>query len=304
MKQMSISICIPAYNEEANIQLLLSDLMSQRMKNAVINQIIVASDGSTDNTTQLIRNAFGKKVKVLEERSRKGIAFTQNHLLAEATGDICVLLNADIRIFDHRFIEKLVNPIVHKNADFSSASICEFSSRTWFEEILLISMQLKEKLFLYWKKANNIYTCHGPARAFRKNLYKTIHFPIDGGEDMYSYLFSVSHSYTYKYVKEAKVYYRLPYSFFDHLKQSTRYMNAKNEYIKFFLPRLVNEEMNIPIWIYIKVARRNTIFLIKNFPMLTLYLFVLLLVNIIFFIRKNQCQTWDVASSKTLPAKI
>ena len=50
MNTQSITIGIPAYNEEANIKYLLKLLLNQKIKNAAIHEVIVVSDGSTDGT--------------------------------------------------------------------------------------------------------------------------------------------------------------------------------------------------------------------------------------------------------------
>ena len=49
-KKLTVSVGIPAYDEEANIKSLLEAILQQRQENFILKSIIVVSDGSTDRT--------------------------------------------------------------------------------------------------------------------------------------------------------------------------------------------------------------------------------------------------------------
>ena len=49
-KKLTVTIGIPAYNEEANVRNLLVSLLAQKETNFKLQEIIVVSDGSTDKT--------------------------------------------------------------------------------------------------------------------------------------------------------------------------------------------------------------------------------------------------------------
>jgi len=53
-KLITVSIGIPAYNEEANIGKLLSSLIKQKEAGFIIKEIIVVSDQSTDKTDEIV----------------------------------------------------------------------------------------------------------------------------------------------------------------------------------------------------------------------------------------------------------
>lgn len=48
MKKLSVSVGIPAYNEEQNIASLIFGILKQKVNNITLKEIIVISDGSTD----------------------------------------------------------------------------------------------------------------------------------------------------------------------------------------------------------------------------------------------------------------
>ena len=54
-KKLTVTIGIPAYNEEKNIGRLLRALLRQKTNGLSIKKIIVISDASTDKTSQIVR---------------------------------------------------------------------------------------------------------------------------------------------------------------------------------------------------------------------------------------------------------
>ena len=88
----SVSFIIAAYNEEAAIadklrNTLAIDYPADRL------EIIVASDGSTDRTEEIVRTQFGGRVRFLALR-RQGKTLAQNQAVEAATGDILVFSDA------------------------------------------------------------------------------------------------------------------------------------------------------------------------------------------------------------------
>jgi cellulose synthase/poly-beta-1,6-N-acetylglucosamine synthase-like glycosyltransferase len=87
LPQLRISILIPAHNEEPVIAKTLRAL--DRQRDGV--EVIVIDDGSTDNTAEI---ATRFPIKVLRQ-AQAGKAAALNHGIAEAKGDIVVVLDAD-----------------------------------------------------------------------------------------------------------------------------------------------------------------------------------------------------------------
>lgn len=246
LNRCTVTVGIPAFNEEANIGFLLQDLLKQREENFHLRQIIIYSDGSTDRTVEIVRSILDKRIIVIENKKRKGPAVGQNEIFKKANTDALVLLNADIKIRDPYFIEKLIQPIREKKADLSSPKPKELQARNMFEEIIFISMKLKTYIFEHYRNGNNIYTCHGQARAFSKKLYKSITFTISVGEDAYSYFFCKTHNFRYAYVKQAQILYKLPDNMQDHQKQSVRFFQSQRELADIFGKDYVNSEYQLP----------------------------------------------------------
>ena len=67
--KLTLSIFIPAYNEEANIEHLLRSILSQKQDNFKLSDINVVSDGSSDKTEEIVLRVRkqNKKIRVRSE---------------------------------------------------------------------------------------------------------------------------------------------------------------------------------------------------------------------------------------------
>lgn len=100
----SVSIIIPTYNEAADIGDTLDAVLAQRVP---AKEIIVVDGGSVDGTLSILRDrARFAPLVVIDEGVRRGVAAARNTGLRAATGDIVVLLNADV-MPEADFIERV-----------------------------------------------------------------------------------------------------------------------------------------------------------------------------------------------------
>ncbi|MBC5842125.1 MAG: glycosyltransferase family 2 protein [Flavobacteriaceae bacterium] len=107
-----IKVIIPAYNEEKAIANVIKEIPT------FVNEIIVISNNSTDNTIQVAKNAGAT---VLSE-SRKGYGFAclkgMDYIAnQEIKPDIIVFLDGDYSDYPEELI-KLIAPIQNDNIDF------------------------------------------------------------------------------------------------------------------------------------------------------------------------------------------
>jgi glycosyltransferase involved in cell wall biosynthesis len=297
ISKTTVSIGIPAYNEEANIGRLLGDLLSQKCRGFKIAEIIVSSDGSKDATEKIVRTFRDSRIRLITNKERKGIARGLNQLTSQAIGDILVTIDADVRILDGNFIEKLIEPIVRGRADLTSAAIKPLPPKSSFAKMLATSMGLKSALFDVIDGGNSIYTCYGLARAFSAKFYKTLNFPVSVGNDMYSYLECVSRGLKFRFVPESVAWYSLPENLEDHKKQSLRFFTALAQQEKIFAPEFVKSQLKIPFNVYLK-AFFAAVPILARYPIRSLMYFL-----IQFSMRFKstpesvQRHTWDVALS-------
>jgi glycosyltransferase involved in cell wall biosynthesis len=296
MNKPTLTIGIPAFNEEANVGYLLNDLKKQKIKLSRLKEIIIVSDGSTDNTVREARQVKilrGVELVVVQHKVRKGRAERQNEIMKITNSEVLVLLDADVMLKKNDFIDQLIKPIIFHKAELTSARVREIDEKAFFGKVLQASMEFKRSLFEKVRKGHNLYTCHGRARAFAKVLYKQITFRESVGEDAYSYLYAVSCGFNYQFVKNAEVFYKLPASFNDHEKQSIRFFNTQKMFEQEFGKDFVLKENYL-----------STIFIFKHFmgeifknPYLFIYVLIATYLKIKSVFKKSFTNEWAISNS-------
>lgn len=87
---MDISVAVPAYNEEANIGLLIDTLRKQRLSRGRVVEIVVVASDCTDRTVEIVRERSrrpGTPVRLIEEPVRRGkVAAINTYLASLASG--------------------------------------------------------------------------------------------------------------------------------------------------------------------------------------------------------------------------
>ncbi len=114
---MFISAIIPAYNEEKTIASIINTIKQVDC----IGEIIVVSDGSTDNTAAISREC-GAVVLELPKNMGKGAAVKAG--LSVGKGDIILLLDADLVGLNSQHVKDLLVPVISDQFDMSVGLFC------------------------------------------------------------------------------------------------------------------------------------------------------------------------------------
>ncbi len=168
----AISIIIAARNEEANLPAKLKNLSLLNYPRHLL-QIVIASDGSTDGTADLLREPIQGLVPVILESSN-GKAFALNEAIKRATGDVLVFLDA------RQYVEP--NAISELASCFADPDVGAASG-----ELLLESAAggtSSDALGIYWKiektvrklesASGSVVGVTGAIYAMRRDLYTPI----------------------------------------------------------------------------------------------------------------------------------
>ncbi len=95
---MKLSVVIPVFNEEENIEKNLNHIIYYLKKNKIGNEIIVVEDGSKDATRRIVQN-IGKEnreVILTRKRENKGKGYSVKEGILMATGDYILFADADL----------------------------------------------------------------------------------------------------------------------------------------------------------------------------------------------------------------
>jgi peptidoglycan/xylan/chitin deacetylase (PgdA/CDA1 family)/spore germination protein YaaH len=104
-----VSIIVPAFNEEKVIVQTIASLLNQKYAGAI--EIVVVDDGSSDETIDIVREAYGNHPSVSAFRKENGgKASALNFGIARAQHEIVIGLDADT-IFDDDTVSELVQPL-------------------------------------------------------------------------------------------------------------------------------------------------------------------------------------------------
>ncbi len=300
LKHITVTVGVPAYNERTNIADLLRDILAQKLDGFSLEKIIVYSDGSTDGTNEAVLGLNNNIIELVAPKERKGVAVGQNEIISRAKSDVLVLLNADVKIPIPNFLQEFLEPFQKGTPDLVSCTLKAYANHTFFEKVLNLGMDYKNQIFENYNNGNNLYTCHGAARALSRKMYSQFRFQTSLGEDMYSYLFAKANGLRYLFNPKPTVYFKLPDNFRDHLNQSYRFFYAKSKIPKTF--QLTNFE-KLPlsrffftgIWFFLKHPLLSVVYLVVT-------VCVFIMTHLGFF--KPNTEMWQsVGSTKQIGAQ-
>ena len=88
---MKISIIIPVFNEQENIEKLLNSIKKNKIKN---KEIIIVDDGSTDDTPKILKK-FGNFIKYVHIK-KSGVARARNVGIRHSSGALILFFDGDV----------------------------------------------------------------------------------------------------------------------------------------------------------------------------------------------------------------
>ena len=118
----SVSIVIPAYNEEATV----ARVVGVARKLDYVDEVIVVDDGSTDRTVEEAENAGATVIShIMNEGKGSAIktGFKNSH------GNIVAFIDADISNFTSEKIDKIIRPILEDKTDITKTKFARESGR-------------------------------------------------------------------------------------------------------------------------------------------------------------------------------
>jgi len=169
----AVTVIVAARNEEQNIRarvenLLLLDYPHERL------EIMIASDGSSDRTAEIVREFSDQDVRLLEFRESRGRAAVHNDAVKQSRGEILIFTDAATR-FEPSFLLQLVSNFADPRVGCVSGQIT-FGSQG--------ASAVTRQRSLYWRyeywlrhleSSCGILACaSGPCMAVRKELFRPL----------------------------------------------------------------------------------------------------------------------------------
>lgn len=254
LNKLTVTIGIPAYNEEKNIGNLLKSILKQKEKIIKIKEIYVISDGSTDDTVIIAKSIKDPRIQIIDDKKRLGQPFRIQELLQRFKSDYLVLLDADLIMKDANVIQHLIKKIASgKNVGLAAAHMRPTSPKTFLESAInnyRYAREAVESEFSFGKRVWSAHGCVVYSKEFGKSLYIPQHIL---SVDSFSYYSCVVRGYKHEYAKNAIVLYRSPQTLRDHISQATRHYVGGLQLYDYFDKRMIEKEKFVPTSINIKL---------------------------------------------------
>jgi len=235
MKQTTLTIGIPAYNEQANIYRLLTCLIHQSEKEIEIKKIIVVNDGSGDHTVMEIEKVHDKRILLINNSSRKGQIFCQNLIFSRTNSDIVVLLEADTEPINLNYIKTLVEPIINdRTIGIVQGNIVFAQSKTFIGRVITQQATIYHRAITLEKNLGEIFSSGRGGRAFSQRVYTKLRWPAHVPEDTYAALWCMRRKIPIKVQKQAVCVFRTPGNIRDFRRARQKMITGQTALEKYF----------------------------------------------------------------------
>jgi glycosyltransferase involved in cell wall biosynthesis len=286
-----ITIGIPTYNEEKNIIKFFESLKKQNIESNSIDKILFVDD-SDDNTPELISKLKienpSLKIELIHNNKRMGASNAWNTIFKESSGEVIVLLDADIEL------EK--NCIVNLTSKINeNTGLCASNTQPIIQNGNKFS---KASAFIaFWLRSIrqhgvSQYTTMGRALALNSDSVKYLEIPINIiAIDLYIQCKILENQKNVVYSDDAVIYFKTPSTMQDFLGQVTRAIIGHNQ-----IKKLTKKcSPNLPFLILLKEFLVNS-FRYPNYALALMYCYSMLPYSY-FKTKKNVSYLWQAASS-------
>ncbi|MEW6001824.1 MAG: glycosyltransferase [Nitrospirota bacterium] len=218
-----ISIIVAAFNEEKVIAKRIENLINQNYPKDRM-EIIIASDGSTDNMVEIAKRYTKEWIYVLDFKKNRGRAALHNDAVRTAKGEILIFTDADTE-FGIDFLRNVVKYFRDIKVGCVVGNLCYKTKGTAISQSESFYWKYEKKLRELESKINILATSSGACMATRKKLWKDLG-PIEDC-DFTSPIDVVLQNYRVMFAHDAIAYDVPPSSFKSEFKARIR-MTSKN----------------------------------------------------------------------------
>jgi len=223
---VTISVGIPAYNEEKTISKLLHSLREQPTNGFLLKEIVVNASGSTDGTKANVQAMMpiDSRIKLIYEIERGGKAAALNEILRCVSGDLVLFLDADVALGKNA-VQNLITPLL-QNQEIGVCSgnvmpLKDLKQKGFFEFASLFTRELHHELCGYLMSKGLAPKVNGTFYAFRSGIVSSIP-PLVVSDDEYVSWRAQEKGYQVVYVPNALVFATDPHRFTDFIQWQTR----------------------------------------------------------------------------------
>ena len=215
------SVVVTTYNDEKNIEGLLSNIMFQSI---LPSEIVVVDGGSSDETCKIIKqfDMRGIKKKLMYDRGRLDISQGLNMAIQNCTYDYIGIV-ATGNTYDKFFFENLIMTIEMRNCDVSYGPVYALNKN---ENIFT---KYFSKSFMQDGMNVGMPSNHGLLA--RKGVFEKVGFFYEkfvyAGEDTEFFIRAQKKNIRMTYTEKAIMYWSIPENFNQYIRQQKNYAIAE-----------------------------------------------------------------------------
>ena len=175
MARQRLSVLVPVWNERATIERLLNAVVA--VDAGVELEVLVADDGSTDGTREILSRLTLPGVRVIFMDENVGRGGVIKHLWTVATGGLIVHQDADLE-YDPQDYRQLVAPLLTGDADvvYGSRFKGSIERMRWLNRMGNIVMTGASRA-LYGVNVSDLMTCY---KMYRRSLIDDLRIRANG----------------------------------------------------------------------------------------------------------------------------
>lgn len=185
-----ISVIIPAFNEEKNIEIVIRT--AKKSKN--VDEVIVVDNLSVDKTEEVSLKAGAKVVKC----NIQGKGYAMEKGLEASKNEIIVFLDADIPCYSEDIVHMLTKPIFEEDIDFVKSTFDREGGR-------VTELVAKPMLKILYPELGYISQPLSGMIAGKREVFENLTFEKDYGVDIGILLDVVNMKYNIKQINIGKI---------------------------------------------------------------------------------------------------
>nr|WP_048055396.1 glycosyltransferase family 2 protein [Pyrococcus sp. NA2] len=267
--QPTVSVIIPAYNEEENIESSVRSVLSQDYP---VKEVIVVDDGSSDGTYERARRINDPRLRVIRiEHSGKTKALNEG--IKASSGEIIVTTDAD-SVMEKNAVRRLIERFYSDDVVAVGGQV-----RVMIESPLTLVQDvehLRIAMYRRGKDLDDLSLAPGPISAFRRDALERIGGIQESPVEDYATTKAIKRVGRVVYAPKAKVYTRMPMTLTDLWRQrkrwflgDLRHLNLREAIILALSDFIALLDVALPV-AFLLTGKFSLLFLFLGFEYLTM----------------------------------